>query len=105
MFASLMKELRRKIRPVSALILMLPIISIVLAGVVLAKPTATANSGGVAISRGVVRDNGGSTIADATVAIFRAGTSTLLKQVQSAKDGSYLARIAPGTYTVLAIAQ
>jgi hypothetical protein len=105
MFASLMKELRRKIRPVSALILMLPIISIVLAGVVLANPNATANSGGLAIIRGVVRDDGGSPIADATVAIFRAGTSTLLKQVQSAKDGSYLARIAPGTYTVLAVAQ
>jgi len=81
---------------------MLPVI---LASVVSANPNVAENGGGLAIIRGVVRDDGGSPIADATVAIFRAGTSTLLKQVQSATDGSYLARIAPGTYTVLAVAQ
>jgi len=57
------------------------------------------------IIRGVVRDNGGSPIADATVAIFRAGTSRLLKQVQSSEDGSFIAKILPGTYKVLAVAQ
>ncbi|HLA95460.1 MAG TPA: carboxypeptidase-like regulatory domain-containing protein [Pyrinomonadaceae bacterium] len=97
-----MKEQRRKIRSISALIVMLPVI---LASVVSANPNVAENGGGLAIIRGVVRDDGGSPIADATVAIFRAGTSTLLKQVQSATDGSYLARIAPGTYTVLAVAQ
>jgi hypothetical protein len=55
--------------------------------------------------RGVVRDEGGGPIAEASVAIFRAGTSRLLKQVTSAADGSFLARIIPGTYTVLAVAQ
>ena len=53
----------------------------------------------------MVRDDGGSPIADATVAIFRLGTSKLLKQVRSATDGSFLARIIPGTYTVLAVAE
>lgn len=57
------------------------------------------------IIRGVVRDDGGSPIADATVAIFRAGTSRLLKQVTSANDGSFLAKILPGTYSVMAVAQ
>lgn len=57
------------------------------------------------IIKGVVRDQGGSPISDATVAIFRLGTSKLLKQVSSANDGSFLARIIPGTYTVLAVAQ
>jgi hypothetical protein len=57
------------------------------------------------IIKGVVRDHGGAPIADASVAIFRSGTSKLLKQVVSASDGSYLARIVPGTYTVLAVAQ
>lgn len=57
------------------------------------------------IIKGVVRDNGGNPIADASVAIFRSGTSKLLKQVVSAADGSYLARIVPGTYTVLAVAK
>src|SRR5512141_3018251 len=62
-------------------------------------------NGDLGIIRGVVRDNGGSPISDATVAIFRAGTTRLLKQVQSAADGSFLAKIIPGTYTVLAVAQ
>jgi Carboxypeptidase regulatory-like domain len=57
------------------------------------------------IIKGVVRDDGGSPIAEATVAIFRAGTSKLLKQVTSSSDGSFLTRILPGTYTVLAVAQ
>jgi len=55
--------------------------------------------------RGVVRDDDGSPISDATVAIFKAGTQTLLKQVSSAADGSFIARILPGTYTVLAVAR
>lgn len=55
--------------------------------------------------RGIVRDDSGSPISDATVAIFRAGTSRLLKQVVSSSDGSFLAKIVPGTYTVLAVAQ
>lgn len=63
------------------------------------------NKGNLGIIRGVVRDEVGSPISDATVAIFRLGTSKLLKQVQSAEDGSFLAKILPGTYTVLAVAQ
>ena len=53
----------------------------------------------------MVRDNGGSPIADATVAIFRVGTAKLLKQVKSAADGSFFAKVLPGTYTVLAVAE
>ena len=67
--------------------------------------TISVTSSDLGVIKGMVRDNGGSPIADATVAIFRAGTSKLLKQVQSASDGSFLAKIIPGTYTVLAVAQ
>lgn len=68
--------------------------------------SANADRGGnLGVIKGMVRDDGGTPIADATVAIFRAGTSKLLKQVQSASDGSFLARILPGTYTVLAVAE
>lgn len=63
------------------------------------------SNGKLGIIKGVVRDNAGSPIADASVAIFRSGTSKLLKQVTSAGDGSYIAKIMPGTYTVLAVAQ
>ena len=52
-----------------------------------------------------MRDEPGSPIADAYVSIFRAGTSNLLKQVRSAADGSFFAKIIPGTYTVLAVAK
>jgi len=57
------------------------------------------------IIKGMVRDNGGSPIADATVAIFRLGTSKVLKQVSSAADGSFIAKILPGTYKVMAVAE
>jgi len=68
------------------------------------KVTAEANNGFGTI-RGVVRDDAGSPIAAATVAIFKAGTQTLLKQVISAADGSFIAKMLPGTYTVLAVAE
>jgi len=68
--------------------------------------TVTVEKGNnLGVIKGIVRDQGGSPIADATVAIFRLGSSKLLKQVNSAGDGSFLARIIPGTYTVLAVAQ
>jgi hypothetical protein len=66
---------------------------------------SSGQSGNLGIIKGIVRDDGGSPIADATVAIFKAGTSRVLKQVRSAADGSFLARILPGTYTIFAVAQ
>ena len=102
-----MEPSTKKTRPVGAVLLVFA--SLLLAGVpsvsaVPGTPVAQ-NKGGLAVIKGVVRDHGGNPIADATVAIFKVGTATLLKQVQSARDGSFLARVAPGTYTVLAVAQ
>ena len=92
--------------------LLFPIILIAVAGCLPAAAlgrvpaeTATVPAGGLGVIKGVVRDQAGEAIADATVAIFRVGTSKLLKQVRSASDGSFLARIIPGTYTVLAVAE
>ena len=62
-------------------------------------------SGRLGIIKGVVRDKTGEPIAEATVAIFRVGTSKLLKQVRAAADGSFLTKILPGTYAVMAIAE
>jgi Carboxypeptidase regulatory-like domain len=62
-------------------------------------------TGGFGVIKGVVRDQAGTAIADATVAVFKVGTSQLLKQVKSASDGTFIARILPGTYTVLAVAE
>ncbi len=66
---------------------------------------AVQKSGNIGIIKGIVRDEAGNPIAEATVAIFRVGTSKLLKQVRSAADGSFLAKILPGTYSILAVAQ
>lgn len=57
------------------------------------------------VIRGVVRDRQGNPIKDAIVAVFHLGTSKILKQVRSAADGSFLARIIAGKYTILAVAQ
>jgi hypothetical protein len=65
--------------------------------------TVVSSSGGLGTIKGIVRDDGGNPIADATVAIFKA--SRVLKQVRSATDGSFVARILPGTYTIFAVAQ
>jgi hypothetical protein len=95
-----MRLSRKEISKIRGVFAVLPLLSILFSGFV----PATAQTGGVAVIKGMVRTDGGP-IADATVAIFKAGTATLLKQVQSAADGSFLARITPGKYTVLAVAQ
>lgn len=70
-----------------------------------AKVIFVENNSNLGTIKGVVRDDGGNGIANAYVSFFRVGTSQLLKQVRSASDGSFLTRITPGTYTILAIAQ
>lgn len=92
--------------------LLVPILVVISAFSAVFTPTSAAhaniivqNKGNLGIIKGIIRDNSGSPIADASVSIFRVGTSNLLKQVRSASDGSFLAKILPGTYTVLAVAQ
>ncbi len=63
------------------------------------------NNSNLGVIKGIVRDEAGATIANAYVSIFRLGTSNPLKQVRSATDGSFLAKIIPGTYTILAVAE
>ncbi len=57
------------------------------------------------VIKGVVRDNSGKPISKATVAVFRVGTAKLLKQVRATSKGKFFAKVVPGTYTILAIAQ
>lgn len=63
------------------------------------------SNGKLGVIKGVVRDKSGKPIARASVAVFRVGTSKLLKQVFSSSDGSFLAKILPGTYSILAVAE
>jgi Carboxypeptidase regulatory-like domain len=64
-----------------------------------------ANKSNYGLVRGFVRDEQGNAITNAAVAVFRVGTSKLLKQVYSSSDGSFSTKILSGTYTILAVAQ
>ena len=57
------------------------------------------------VIKGVVRDEQGNPIKNAIVAVFHLGTSKVLKQVRSVANGSFLTKVLPGRYTVLAVAQ
>lgn len=66
-------------------------------------PQVFAN-GSVATVSGSVRDNKGNPIAGAVVSLIREGASQIIKQVRSAGDGTFIAKIAPGRYSLRAIA-
>lgn len=83
----------------------LTVFSTVFVGVPDTQAKVVVKNSNLGVIKGIVRDEGGNPIANAYVSIFRVGTSRLLKQVRSAADGSFLAKILPGTYTVLAVAQ
>lgn len=65
----------------------------------------TSGYSNLGVITGFVKDEGGNPIADATVAVFKSGTSKLLRQAKSAANGKFVLRVIPGTYTVLAVAQ
>lgn len=60
--------------------------------------------GRVATVSGSVRDNKGNPIAGAIVSLLKDGASEIIKQVKSAGDGTFIAKIAPGRYSLRAIA-
>ncbi len=57
------------------------------------------------VIKGVIIDNRGNPLSRAVISIFRAGTLKILKQVTSSADGTFLTRIVPGTYSLLARAE
>lgn len=63
------------------------------------------NRGALGIIKGFVKDQSGNPIAEAYVVITNAGNSRIVKQVRSAANGSFLAKVLPGTYKILAVAQ
>ncbi|MBC7797704.1 MAG: carboxypeptidase regulatory-like domain-containing protein, partial [Pyrinomonadaceae bacterium] len=54
--------------------------------------------------RGVIRDDSGTPIAGAIIALMREGL-TEFRQVKSAANGEFAARVAPGLYTLTAMAE
>lgn len=67
--------------------------------------SSSSSSGrGLATITGSVRDNKGKPLAGAAVALLREGASEVIKQVSSAADGTFSARINPGRYSLRATA-
>ena len=70
-------------------------------------PSATMNFtssvAGLGTIRGFVRDENGNPIAGAIIALFRDGAANM-KQVRSTASGAFTARVAPGRYTLTAMA-
>lgn len=60
--------------------------------------------GRVATVSGSVRDIQGQPIAGAIISLLKDGADEIIKQVKSAADGSFVAKIAPGRYSLRAIA-
>lgn len=53
---------------------------------------------------GSVRDSKGNPLAGAVISLLKEGASAVVKETRSAADGSFSARVAPGRYSVRAIA-
>lgn len=77
---------------------------VVLAFVCGAGAQSVLAAGRVATVSGSVRDNKGNPIAGALVSLLKDGTDQIIKQVRSLADGSFVARIVPGRYSLRAIA-
>jgi hypothetical protein len=58
--------------------------------------------GSYGVIRGLIIDDRGNPMASALISIARVGTSAVLKQIKSAADGSFITRIIPGTYNLVA---
>lgn len=57
------------------------------------------------VIKGIIRDERGNPISYAIVAIFKPGFSEIYKLARANADGSYLTKIMPGTYMIIAAAQ
>lgn len=66
--------------------------------------SVTEKTSGLGTFRGFVRDNSGKPITGALISIFQSESLELFKQIKSAADGSFAARLIPGKYTIIAAA-
>ena len=64
-------------------------------------------SGGPAVAtvNGIVRDNKGNPLAGVVIALLKEGANEIVKQTRSATDGSFVAKIVPGRYSLRAEAE
>ena len=67
-------------------------------------PTVLGGGRGLATITGSVRDNKGKPLSGAAVELLREGANEVIKQVKSAADGTFSAKINPGRYSLRATA-
>ena len=56
----------------------------------------------LATVNGIVRDNKGNPLAGVVIALLKEGANEIVKQTRSASDGSFVAKILPGRYSLRA---
>lgn len=69
-----------------------------------ADSNAFAQNRRLAVIKGSVQDELGKPIVGAAISIFSAANSKLIKQIQTSSDGTFLTKVFPGAYTILAVA-
>jgi hypothetical protein len=69
-----------------------------------AAPAASAQRRSYGTVTGLVRDSRGNPLAGAVVSLLREGAEQVVRQVRSAADGSFTARVTPGRYDLRAAA-
>ena len=67
-------------------------------------PAARAGKGSLATITGSVKDDKGNPVAGALVSLLKDGANVVIKETRTSSDGRFLAKIAPGRYSIRAIA-
>lgn len=68
-------------------------------------PTTLAGKGALATITGSVKDDKGNPLAGALVSLLKDGANVVIKETRTSNDGRFMAKIAPGRYSIRAIAE
>lgn len=71
----------------------------------LSVPSARAGKGSLATITGSVKDDKGNPLAGALVSLLKDGANVVIKETRTSNDGRFMAKIAPGRYSIRAIAE
>jgi len=71
----------------------------------LSVPAAWAGKGSLATITGSVKDEKGNPLAGALVSLLKDGANVVIKETRTSDDGRFVAKIAPGRYSIRAIAE
>lgn len=66
--------------------------------------TGGKGKGSYGVIKGIIINDKGKPLSSALISVVRSGSTSVLKQIKSAADGSFITRILPGKYNLLATA-